>query len=393
MTPAAPRATNPPIWLLACAAFTVGCGMRLLDPLLPMLAREFAVGLGEVAPLIGGFAIAYGLGQLASGPLGDRFGKLRVAGLAVILYAATLLAASQAPGLGALLGMRVLSGLAAAAVIPLLMAHIADTVPYETRQGVIGRFLTGMVMAQLLAGPVSGAVGEHFGWRATFLLLGGAAALVGLVFALRLGPALWRVPEGPARGAGMRGFLRLFDRAPQRRLMLAAGLDGMLLFGGALPFVASLLIEGFGLSATEAGLAAAGFGLGSLVYTRAAPVLVKRYGERGMVLRGGAGLAACLAAIGLAPAWWVAAAAQAAAGLVFFMFHGVLQARATEAVPEARGTAVAGFAMVLFLGQSLGAVVFGALIVGAGFGAAFLVAAAGILATALWVRAAVIPRR
>jgi predicted MFS family arabinose efflux permease len=384
---------RPQIWLLACAAFTVGCGMRMLDPLLPMLARDFGVGLGEVAPLIAGFAIAYGLGQLVSGPLGDRFGKLRVAGVAVLLYAATLLASALVPGLAALIGMRVLSGLAAAAVIPLLMAHIADTVGYEQRQGVIGRFLTGMVMAQLVAGPVSGAVGENLGWRNCFLLLGLAAATVGLVFAARLGSALWRAPEGAGRGAGMRGFIRLFDRPAQRRLMLAAGLDGMLLFGGAFPFVASLLIEGFALTATQAGIAAAGFGLGSLVYTRAAPGLVKRHGEKGLVLRGGIGLAVCLTIMALAPAWWMVAAAQAVSGLFFFMFHGVLQARATEALPEARGTAVAGFAMVLFFGQSLGAVVFGTLIVQAGFAPAFLFAGIATLAVALWVRARVIPAR
>ncbi len=74
-SPAAP-AINPPIWLMALAAFTIGCGMRMLDPLLPMLAREFGVGLGAVAPLIGGFALAYGIGQLVMGPLGDRFGKM-----------------------------------------------------------------------------------------------------------------------------------------------------------------------------------------------------------------------------------------------------------------------------------------------------------------------------
>jgi predicted MFS family arabinose efflux permease len=383
---------NPPIWLLACAAFTIGCGMRLLDPLLPMLARDFGVGLGAVAPLIGGFALAYGLGQIPAGPLGDRFGKLRVSGIAVGLYAATLILAAFAPDLGTLFAVRVLSGIASAAVIPLMMAHIADTVPYETRQGVIGRFLTGMVVAQMVAGPVSGAVGEAFGWRASFLVLGSAAAAITLVFALRTGPALWRGPAGPGRGAGLGGFLRLVERPAPRRLMLAAALDGMLLFGGAFPFIASLLIQDFGLSAAQAGLVVAGFGLGSLVYTRAAPWLVRRFGERRLVAWGGAGLALCLVAIGLAPHWSVVAAAQGVIGLAFFALHGVLQARATEALPEARGTAVAGFAMALFLGQSIGAVLFSTLIVAAGFGPAFIVSGIGSLALGLWIRARVIPR-
>ncbi len=381
---------NPPIWLLACAAFTIGCGMRLLDPLLPMLARDFGVGLGAVAPLIGGFALAYGLGQIPAGPLGDRLGKLRVAAIGLGLYALTLLAGGVAPDLGTLFGVRVLAGLASAAVIPLMMAHIADTVPYESRQGVIGRFLTGMVMAQMLAGPVSGAVGEAFGWRASFLVLGTMATAITTLFVLRAGPAL-RAPPAAGGGAGLRGFLKLLERPAPRRLMLAAALDGLLLFGGAFPFVASYLIERFGLSAAGAGLVVAGFGIGSLVYTRAAPWLVRRFGERRLVSAGGIGLALCLLTLAVAPHWSVVAASQAVIGLAFFALHGVLQARATEALPEARGTAVAGFAMSLFLGQSVGAVIFGTLIVTAGYGAAFLLAAAGSLVLGFWIRARVIP--
>jgi len=385
------RGLAAPIWLLATAAFTIGCGMRVLDPLMPMMAAEFRVGLGAVAPLISGFALAYGLSQIFAGPLGDRLGKLPVAAVAIALYSATLLGATLVQDLGALLAVRIASGFFAAPVIPLFMAHIGDAVPYAQRQATLGRFLTGMVMAQLLAGPISGVVGEMAGWRASFLVLGAMAAAIAVVFALRTGPA-WRAGGEGERGLGAAGFLRLLGRPRSRRLMLAAAADGMLLFGGALPFVASLLIQEYGLSAASAGVIAAGFGLGSLVYTRAAPWLVNRLGEAGMVMVGGLGLCAGMVAIALAPGWWVVAAAQATLGLTFFMLHGVLQAHATEALPEARGTAVAGFALSLFLGQSIGAAIFGTLIAALGFGAAFLIAAAGVAGLAFWIRARVLPK-
>ena len=381
---------SPPIWLMALAAFCIGCGMRVLDPLLPMMAREFGVSLAAVAPLIGGFALAYGLGQLA-GPLGDALGKLRMAAVAIALYAGTLLGAALVPDLGSLLGVRVLSGLVASVAIPMMMAHIGDSVPYEHRQAVLGRFLTGMVLAQLMAGPISGIVGEVAGWRASFLVLGGLAAAIALLFGVLIGPA-WRAPGRGRQAMGFGGFLKLFGTPQGRRLMLAAAADGALLFGGAFPFIASFLIEGFGRSPAEAGIIAAGFGIGSLLYTRAAPGLVQRLGEAGMVLWGGAGLAVGLLIIACAPAWWVVAAVQMVMGLLFFMLHGVLQARATEALPEARGTAMAGFAMSLFLGQSLGAIVFGTLIAAAGFRTSFLVAALGVLAMALAIRRHVTPK-
>jgi predicted MFS family arabinose efflux permease len=382
---------NPPLWVLASASFSVGAGMRLIDPLLPMLAREFGVGLGAVAPLIGGFALAYGLGQLGLTPLGDRLGKLRVAAATLGLYALTLLACTLAGDLATLLALRVAAGLVAAAVIPLIMAHIGDSVPYDRRQATLGRFLTGMVMAQLLAGPISGVVADHLGWRASFLGFGLMAAAVTALFMARLGPAMLRAPAGAARGGGLAGFRRLLAERRGRRLLLAAAGDGMLLFGGAIPFIASFLIEDFRLSAGEAGLVAASFGLGSLVYTRSAPWLVRRLGEGGLVLCGGVGLCAGLALIAAAPGWWTVAPATATLGFTFFLLHGVLQARATEALPEARGTAMAVFSMSIFLGQAVGAVIFGTLIVEAGFRPAFLLSAAGVLLLAVWIRLRVIP--
>lgn len=382
---------NPSIWLMALSAFTIGCGMRLLDPLLPMLARDFGVGLGAVAPLIGGFALAYGAGQLIGGPLGDRFGKMPIIALSMSLYAATQIAAAFADELGTLLMVRVLAGFASAAVMPLLMAHIGDQVPYDQRQAMIGKLLTGMVASQLLAAPISGTIAEYAGWRSAFLALGFMTAGMTAFFALRLPRALWRPPEGAGRTMGLAGFLRILERKPGRRLMLAAGSNGFLLFGGAFPFLASLLIERFSLSAAEAGGVAASFALGSFIYTQNAARLLRALGERRLVLCGGVGLACVLTVCALATAWWMVAVAQGAAGLLFFMLHGVLQARATEALPEARGTAVAAFSMALFFGQSLGSVVFGGIIVAAGFTTAYLLAGAGVLALAVWIRLALIP--
>jgi len=311
---------------------------------------------------------------------------VRVAAIAMALYVVTLLVASIAADLPTLLGIRVLAGLTSAAVIPLFMAHIGDTVPYEHRQATLGRFLTGMVMAQLLAGPISGVVAEAAGWRASFLVLGLLGLSVTVVFLVKGGAPLWRGPPAGVGRGGLGGFRRLLETRSGRVLMLAAALDGLLLFGGAFPFIASLLIERFGFSAAEAGLATAGFGLGSLLYTRISARLIATLGEAGMAVFGAAGLAVVMVVIALSPVWWVVVALQMVSGLLFFMLHGVLQARSTEALPDARGTAVAGFAMALFFGQAIGAVLFGTVIVAGGFTAAFLLTAAGVAGLALWLR-------
>ncbi len=367
-----------PIGLMALGGFATGCGMRMLDPLLPMIAVGFGTTVSAAAVLVAAFMLPYGAGQLLTGPLGDRFGKIRVASLALVLYGLVTMGGAVADSLTGVALVRALGGFAAGAVIPLLMAHVGDEVPYEGRQAAIGRFLTGNVMATMLAGPISGVLGEHFGWRASFLAGGALALGVGAVL-------WWRLVAGRTRKAAsgvsaVAGYLKMLRMPASRRLLLVTALNGALLFGGSFPFIASFLIEDFALSAGEAGLVMAGFGVGALVYTRVAPRLVRRLGEDRMLAVGGVGLAVLLGAIAAAPHWGVVLAAQLLMGFFFFCFHGVLQARATEAMPEARGTGVSAFAMSLFLGQTVGSLVFAGVIGVAGYRWVFGLAGCGIAA-------------
>jgi predicted MFS family arabinose efflux permease len=360
--------------------------MRLLDPLLPLLARDFGVSVAAASGLVAGFALFYGLVQIGAGPLGDRFGKARVACAALVLYGASLLGGAAAAGLPLLVATRAASGFFAGAVIPLLMAELGDRVPYAERQAVLGRFATGMVMAQLLAGPAAGALAELADWRLPFLLLGLFALVVGGVLARRLAA---EEPPGPAArggGGGRLGYAALLRRPAGRRLMAVAFLNGFFLFGGGFAFTGAFLVDELGRNAAEAGAVVAGFGLGAFAYTRLARRLVRRLGERRLLLAGGVGLSAGLGGLALAGGWAQVAALQAALGLAFYMFHGVLQVRATEALPEARGTAVGAFALALFLGQGAGSLVFGLGLSATGYRGAFAVAGAGVLALALWAR-------
>jgi predicted MFS family arabinose efflux permease len=381
-------AAGIPIGALALAGFASGSGMRLLDPLLPLVADSLHVTVASASVLIASFMLPYGLGQAVLGPLGDRLGKLRVVCVAVILYGIFVAACAAASGLTALVLLRAASGLFAGAVIPLMMAYLGDVVPYAERQETLGRFLTGMVMAQMLTGPISGLIGERAGWRMSFVALGLFSVIVGATLTVRFGRHIWQATQTPNRTVvpGLTAYLRLLKRPVGRWLLVSAFFDGVCLFGGAFPYVGAFLIEEFGLNAATTGLIVAGFGVGSFLYTRFARRLVRRFGEGGLLLLGGIGVTAGLVGLALAPNWQIATATQIAMGLTFYMFHGVLQARATEALPEARGAAVSAFALALFLGQGIGALAFGALLAAGGYRHGFMAAAVAMLALTIWCR-------
>src|SRR5690606_10042979 len=66
------------ILLLALAGFNAGLSLRCVEPMLPRLADEFDASVPAASMVISTFAFAYAASLLLQGPLGDRFGKLRV---------------------------------------------------------------------------------------------------------------------------------------------------------------------------------------------------------------------------------------------------------------------------------------------------------------------------
>lgn len=355
----------------------------MIDPVLHLIATDFATSVARASGLVAAFALPYGLMQIVFGPVGDRFGKLPVLGAALAAFAVTCSACALAGSLAMLEVLRALSGAAAAGIIPVCLAYIGDHTPYATRQATIAKFLTGIVLAQVLAAPLGGVVGDTAGWRPLFLIMGGASALVAVL--------LWRTRgQAPERTTGtgrlsLAPYARVLGRPAGRFIAIAAMADGASLFGPT-PFLGAHLHESFGLSYAAAGLVLALVGVGSFIYTRAAPRLLAALGERGLVTVGGLAIATAYVLIGIVPTWPWAAVLIATLGLAFFMLHGTMQVRATEAAPDARTTAVALFASMLFLGQAAGALALGAMIGAFGYAAGFGAAAGAVLALTLWLR-------
>ncbi|MFN6566603.1 MFS transporter [Dendronalium sp. ChiSLP03b] len=72
-------------------------------------------------------------------------------------------------------------------------------------------------------------------------------------------------------------------------------------------------------------------------------------------------------------------------GLGFYVMHSTLQTQATELAPEARGIAVSLFAFNLFIGQGIGAAVFGRIVDNFGYVPCFIVAGVAIALLSIWL--------
>lgn len=379
--------------LISLAAFCSMASMRVCDPMLVSLAQEFSVSTGDASAVVAAFAVSYGVLQLFYGPLGDRFGKVRVVIGATFACAVFSGMTALAPSLSLLVVSRAAMGAAAAGIIPLSMAWIGDNVPYEQRQETLARLMVATVSGMMAGQWFGGFAVEVLGWRTAFAVL----SLLFLVAASMLfRQARTMVAATPAPGVGapvppafsLSAYLASTAhllRMPRVRWVLAVvAVEGALAFG-TLAFVPARMVDGFGLSASAAGGVMVLYGVGGLIYSLLARRWLALLGERGLALTG-----ASLIAAGLWLLAWGPVAAWAVlgcffAGVGFYMLHNTLQVQATQMAPESRGTAVTLFACLLFLGQSLGVLVVAASVDRGWIAHVFSVAALGVLALGFMV--------
>lgn len=343
------------VLLLSLAAFASAASLRATDPLLPLIAAEFATTAGSASAAITGFVLSYGLLQVVYGPLGDRFGRVRTIAAASLVSAFGSAACALAPSLEALVAARFASGATIGALIPLALAWIGDSFAYERRQAVLARFLIGQMLGLAFGTALAGWMGEIFGWRAIFV----AFAVLFILICAALAFELARNPLAAQRTAprpfirGVMRLPRLLAERPVRQLLATVFVEGLLM-SGAFAFVAVYLQQHHGVGPGLAGTLVAAYAGGGLLYAAVARRAIAALGERGLVGVGGAALALGFGGLAVSP--WTASSTLciAVVGAGFYMMHTTLQTHATQVAPQERGSAVSLFAAALFLGGASG---------------------------------------
>jgi predicted MFS family arabinose efflux permease len=366
----------------------LGCGAsslagRAFDPLVIVIAGDFAAAVASVALLGTAFALPYALVQPVLGPIGDAFGKQRVMRACLVVLAASLGVSALAPDLATLVLLRIVSGAAAGGVFPLAIAVVGDRVPIERRQVALARLIVAGLSGSVAGGALAALAEPLIGWRGVSLVCA-ATALAGLAMLREADPPPAR---RPALAEAVARYRMILGQKAARALYLGVFIEGAL-FHGAFPFLAPLFLErgiAEGSGAAEAGMAILGFAGGGFLFAAFAPAVLGRLGQLRTVRVGGLVAGLGLSALAFAPSVWVAAVAMGVGGFGFYMIHSSIQTRVTEVAPQARGSAVSLHAFSFFLGQSVGPVLMGAMRAVLGPVAALVAAGVGLVVLALWL--------
>jgi predicted MFS family arabinose efflux permease len=365
--------------LLGLAGFASMASMRIGDPMLVVLGQEFQVSTGEASGVVSVFAVVYGLMQLFYGPLGERFGKLRMVSLAVTACALFSAITALSVNLPMLLVMRGLMGAAAAGIIPLSMAWVGDQVPYERRQETLAKLMSATVIGMMSGLWFGGFAADTLGWRSAFVLLAVMFALAAvLLWRARQKSPVPAATQPPSLIASFRLTGQLLGTPRVRLILTVTAAEGALVFG-AMAFMPTHLHQQFGLSVVAAGSVMMLYGVGGLLYSQMARRWLAWLGERGLVRTGAALVAVGLLVLAWGSGVWLGMLACLMTGLGFYMLHNTLQVQATQMAPAARGSAVTLFACSLFFGQSTGVLIMAQSVDMGWLAYAFTAAAVGVV--------------
>lgn len=348
------------LFALVLSAFAIGTTEFVIVGLVPTIAEQLQVPLPSAGLLVSLYALGVAVGAPVLTALTARLPrKWLLVGLMLLFTIGNLLA-WQAPDYTTLVIARVVTGLAHGVFFSIGSTIATGLVARDKAASAIAIMFSGLTVALVTGVPLGTWIGQHVGWRETFLVVSllGAIALVG---SLLLIPA--NLPKGEAATLGEQ--LGVLTRLPLLKVYAKTALG----YGGAFTaftFLAPILQQISGFSANAVSLVLLVYGVSVAVGNIWGGKLADRLGPIKALRIMFFGLAAVLMMLQLTAPHailvvltvliWGAFAFGNVPGLQLLV---VQEARlhAPKAVDVASGLNIAAFNIGIAIGSSLGGLI------------------------------------
>ncbi|MET0900741.1 MAG: MFS transporter [Mycobacterium sp.] len=166
----APSRTRAALLLIALcgAAFLEGIDVAMFNVALPVIREALALPTVELQWIISGYVIGYGGFMLLGGHTADVFGRRRVFLIALVVFIGVSALGGIAPSGTLIIAVRVVTGIAAAFLMPAGLAIITSSFPEGPLRDRAVLIYAGIGAAGFSLGLVAGGVLTTFGWRWVF---------------------------------------------------------------------------------------------------------------------------------------------------------------------------------------------------------------------------------
>jgi predicted MFS family arabinose efflux permease len=235
------------LFALTISAFAIGTTEFVIVGLIPTIAADLGIGLPSAGLLVSLYALGVAIGAPVLTALTGRLPrKALLLGLMALFTLGNLLA-WKAPGYESLIAARILTGLAHGVFFSIGSTIATGLVPREKAASAIAIMFTGLTVALVTGVPLGTFIGQHFGWRETFLAVSGLGLIAFIGSALFVPGNIRHTP--PASLAQQLQVLR------EPRLLLVFAKTAIGYGGSFIPFtfLAPILQEVSGFSAGAVG--------------------------------------------------------------------------------------------------------------------------------------------
>ena len=169
------------LWALTLSAFAIGTTEFVIVGLVPTIANDLGVSLPSAGLLVSLYAVGVAIGAPVLTALTGRWNRKVVLISLMGLFVMGNLLAWQAPSYETLIIARILTGLAHGVFFSIGSMIATSLVSKDKEASAIAIMFTGLTVALVTGVPLGTWIGQHFGWRATFLVVSalGLIALIG----------------------------------------------------------------------------------------------------------------------------------------------------------------------------------------------------------------------
>lgn len=238
-----------PIALLALtlSAFAIGTTEFVIVGLLPTIAADLGVNLPSAGLLVSLYALGVAVGAPVLTALTGKIPRKTLLLSLMVLFTLGNLLAWKSPGYETLVIARILTGLAHGVFFSIGSTIATSLVPKDKAASAIAIMFTGLTVALVTGVPLGTFIGQHFGWRETFLAVS-ALGLIAFVGSLLYVPSTIQHSK-PA------SLLQQVQVLGQPRLLLVYAMTAVG-YGGsfiAFTYLAPILQQVSGFSASAVG--------------------------------------------------------------------------------------------------------------------------------------------
>ncbi|MBA2733852.1 MAG: MFS transporter [Acidobacteria bacterium] len=243
-------------WPLIAILTSIGalnyCDRLAISAVFPLLRADLGASDVMLGTIASAFLWSYAIGSPIVGWIADHISRTRMVQISLIAWSLVTMATGLTHSANQLIVIRVLLGLAECAYIPAAVGLLADHHGSRQRGRAISIHTAGLGIGAVAGSTLAGFLGQRYGWRSTFLILGAAGLLLSVIAAIVL-----RGKDQPVSGTSSiamqepletGGILRALLRVPSYWVLLVQSMIlsiGIWIFLNWLPLY---FTESFGMS-------------------------------------------------------------------------------------------------------------------------------------------------